>query len=494
MRRRDFLRLSLSVSAATAVSPSLFAAPGNGRTSAPGNVRLSLSPDRSAGTIGRDFTGLSYESAQLGDPEFFSADNKALVGLFRRLGGADGRQSGVLRIGGNTSENSHWKADGQAATDAASAPVGPDTGKKLPRLTAITPQAIDNLHGFLEATGWGLIYGLNLATGTPEVAADEAEYVWKSCGKRVIAFQIGNEADIFHQNGLRKPDYGEPEFAAEWQKYFDVLRKRLPEARFAGPDTAYRTDWMLPFARAFQKDLVLLTEHYYAEGPPTDPSMTIDRLLGPNSKLQAELATAQQARKETGVPFRLSETNSCYSGGKEGVSNTFAAALWTAELMYQVAATGGVGINFHGGGYGWYTPIAGTREKGFSVRPGYYGMLLFAQAGAGELIETKLEPESPLVSAYGLRGEDGAVKVVLFNKSTDAVEIDLDLGRKSSGLNALYLTGPSLAATDGMTLGGAAVSGDGGWEPSAPEVLPVRGRRAVLTLPAASAILVTAES
>ena len=49
--------------------------------------------------------------------------------------------------------------------------------------------------------------------------------------------------------------------------------------------------------------------------------------------------------------------------GKQGVSNTFASALWGAELMYQVAKQGGIGINFHGGVYGWYTPVAGTREE-----------------------------------------------------------------------------------------------------------------------------------
>jgi len=37
--------------------------------------------------------------------------------------------------------------------------------------------------------------------------------------------------------------------------------------------------------------------------------------------------------------------------------------------MYQLASAGGVGINFHGGGYGVYTPIAGTVASGFTARP-----------------------------------------------------------------------------------------------------------------------------
>lgn len=485
MRRRDFLRISLAASAATVVSPSLFA---------DSRVKLTLSPGHSIAAIPADFTGLSYETAQLGDPDFFSPANKPLVGLVRRLGA-----NGVLRIGGNTSENSHWKADGEAAP-AEAAPVGPDTGKKMPRLTTVTPQAIDNLEGFLEATGWGLIYGVNMATGTPESVAEEVSYVWKTCGKHVVAFQIGNEADLFHHNGLRKPDYAQADFFAEWRKFRDAIRKAVPDAPFAGPDLANATAWLMPFAQEFHSDLKLLTEHYYAEGPPTNPDMTLDRLLHANPKLDAELASTVEVRKATGIPFRLAETNSCYSGGKQGVSNTFGAALWTAELMFQVAATGGVGINFHGGGYGWYTPIAGTREKGFSARPGYYGMLLFQQAlgqsGSGELIEAKLEGADPLVTAYALRATDGmgsggAVRAVIFNKSASAVELEIEAGHKVSSASVLRLAGPSLDATDGVTLGGAAVSDTGMWTPGAPETAAVRGKRAVVSLAAGSAAVVT---
>ncbi|MFT4114503.1 glycosyl hydrolase family 79 C-terminal domain-containing protein [Silvibacterium sp.] len=485
MRRRDFLRLSLAASAATAVSPSLLAAPVT--------VRLTLFPDRRIAPVPADFTGLSYETAQLGDPDFFSPENRALVGLVRRLGA-----QGVLRIGGNTSENSHWKADGEAVSVSGS-PVGPDTGKNTPSLTAITPRAIDNLRGFLEATGWNLMYGLNMATGTPESAAEEASYVWKTCGKRALAFQIGNEADLFHQNGMRKPSYGQADFFVEWRRFFEEIRRKVPEAAFAGPDTANATAWLLPFAQEFHSELKLLTEHYYAEGPPTNPAMTLDRLLHPNPKLESELAATVEARKATGVPFRLAETNSCYSGGKEGVSNTFGAALWTAELMFQVAASGGVGINFHGGGYGWYTPIAGTREKGFSAQPGYYGMLLFqqalGQAGAAELIDARLEGNDPQVTVYALRDGDGQ-RLVLFNKSSAPVTVDLNLGREQkAGVRVLRLTGPSLESTDGITLGGAPVSRNGEWEPATQESLPPsgkngRGKRALLALPAGSAALV----
>src|ERR1017187_6449961 len=98
MNRRNFIRLSTAASAAVLYRPLSFA-----ETNPSPAVRLTLRADRLGNKIGDDFTGLSYESAQLGNPHFFSGANTQLAGFLRQLG-----TSGVLRIGGNTSEFSHW--------------------------------------------------------------------------------------------------------------------------------------------------------------------------------------------------------------------------------------------------------------------------------------------------------------------------------------------------------------------------------------------------
>jgi len=54
-----------------------------------------------------------------------------------------------------------------------------------------------DVHGFLDATNWRLIYGLNFGCGSIERAADEASFVAKAMGDRLIAFQLGNEDDQF---------------------------------------------------------------------------------------------------------------------------------------------------------------------------------------------------------------------------------------------------------------------------------------------------------
>ena len=85
-------------------------------------------------------------------------------------------------------------------------------------LTAITPESIDQLAGFLEATGWSLIYGLNLGTGAPQRAAEEAAWVAKKIGPRLQYFQIGNEPEYYRNqsNQLRAPNWGFADYIGQW--------------------------------------------------------------------------------------------------------------------------------------------------------------------------------------------------------------------------------------------------------------------------------------
>ena len=45
----------------------------------------------------------------------------------------------------------------------------------------------------------------------------------------------------------------------------------------------------------------------------------------------------------------MTEGNSCYRGGKPGVSNAFCSALWAADYLLKLASFGCAGVNLHGG-------------------------------------------------------------------------------------------------------------------------------------------------
>ena len=82
-------------------------------------------------------------------------------------------------------------------------------------------------------------------------------------------------------------------------------------------------------------------------------------LLSHNQRLDQQIQLAKQASAHSdGLLFRMTEGNSCFGGGKPGVSDAFASALWGADYMLTCALAGYCGVNLHGGGDGLYTPIA----------------------------------------------------------------------------------------------------------------------------------------
>ncbi|MDE3105468.1 MAG: hypothetical protein KGK08_09870 [Acidobacteriota bacterium] len=379
---------------------------------------LTVSHD-STYTVPLDFTGLSYEKAQLANPAFFSHRNHALVALFRALS-----PQGVLRLGGGSSEFATYVAQ---APDA-SVPFevfGPDTSKTTKHGTLTTDAALTALRGFLDATGWSCLYGLNLGQGTAENAADEAEAVTRLLGPRLIALQIGNEPDSFRKR-YRPATYTPADFLAEWEHMHRVIRARVPAARFAGPDISNKLDYFLAFAAAAPQwhDVTLLTSHAYAMGPAGSPNSTLANLLLPNPKLQTlsddKLTQVLAASANAHLPYRLCEANSCWDGGKPGVSDTLASSLWCADYMLHLATRGVSGINLHGGGNGYYTPIAGSPSLGFTRRPEYFGIQFAQQFAGSQCIPCSLDTTPPLLRAYVFRTTHGLQAAVINLSDEDA--------------------------------------------------------------------------
>jgi hypothetical protein len=448
--RRNFVRLTAAASAAAA-SSSLFA-----QKPATAALRFSNKPIT---TVPQDFTGLSYESPQLANPSFFSSENAELIKLFRDLS-----PSGVLRTGGNLSAFTGWHDDpSQPITPAEQ--IFLNMGKKYwewaltdPSIrngnheAVFTPASIQALAGFLGATGWKLIYGLNFATGTPQQAAAEAACVQRLVGKNLIAFQLGNELD-FWSGGFRPKDWSFDTYYAQWSEWVRIIRASAPNASFAGPDVAIRLDWMEQLAQKQQKDLALLSKHHYAMGPAGDPRMDAHHLLGPDPDVQKEIDAAKRAKAIAGVSFRNTECNSCFHGGQPGVSNAYTSALWVADYMLTLAQGGHAGVNLHGGGNGIYSPIVGSAaEGGITARPIYYGMQ-FAQTFAGAtLLESTLSTRNSNATAFVAKHKGDSL-VALINKDALPLSIMLDK-RCTAGLHlssVARLSAPSLSSLTGAT-------------------------------------------
>lgn len=101
--------------------------------------------------------------------------------------------------------------------------------------------------------------------------------------------KFSNEPDLFAPSH-RYANYDFRQWFQQYQKYAGYIAKRIRGARFAGPDAAAHTDWVAAFAQNTPENVRLLTQHYYAEGPPQSVASTIGNLLKPDPKLTAMLS------------------------------------------------------------------------------------------------------------------------------------------------------------------------------------------------------------
>jgi hypothetical protein len=405
-----------------------------------------------------DFTGLSYEMGQLYNAEYFSPRNAELIRRFRELSA-----HGVLRLGGHLSNITPWEGVGRndakqvrgvrhGIEDYWEWPLVDPTVQRNKK-GMITRKAITNLRGFLDAVNWKLIYGFNFACGSAARAADEAVAVTDAMGDKLMAFVVGNEADGFGEDPFfRAKGYDFNRYFAEYQTWVKTVRAKVPHAPFAGPDTEGNVDtWVREYAQRTKGDAVMLTSHFYAMGPASDPSMTAERLLQKvNPSLEEQIAGIRVASQAAGgTPYRMDEGNSCFGGGKDGVSNAYASALWVADYMLHVACAGFIGVNLHGGGTGFYTPIESSDNSPAKPRPMYYGMQ-FAQQFAGFMVAPCALKTGANVTAYmGTRGEEA--KLAIVNKSARQISVELPHRLQSAKpANRWTLRGPSLNAKEGV--------------------------------------------
>jgi hypothetical protein len=418
-----------------------------------------------------DFVGLSYEVQQLRDPSFFSGQNSGLIREFKALS-----STGVLRLGGNTSEFAYWNPN-PGSPEPEHPRVREVAGEPKAQYYAVTPEAIRNLAGFLQATDWTCLYGIGMGTNTPVRASEEAVFVAETLGDHLQYFQIGNEADLFDRH-LRDPKtWSAKTYLEEWLAIARAIAARVPAAKFGMPDVAGAVSWLTEIADQWPSvqnppHVTTLTHHYYFGGPATNPEVNIPNLLKPATmqKVENTANVASAAADKIGARVRMTEGNTCYRGGKPGLSDVFAAALWSADYSLVLASNDYSGVNLHGGTgksvansvggslpgdslleakgetpeqiaahpHPFYTPI-GTFGSEYVLEPVAYGLKFAGSFGGGTLLKTefstKLQDAGVNATAYAAKLPGGHTSVIILNKdaATD-LELELDFGRDASGV------------------------------------------------------------
>ena len=433
-------------------------------------VKIQVDPGTVVSRIPPDFIGFGYETSAVAETNYFSADNTTLVRIYRNL-----TPHGLIRIGGIISDHAKYVPDGTPVVQTMSG-------------TTVFNQAnLQALGGFARATGWHVMWGLNLGTGSPAEAVAEALAVHAALGRSLHSFQIGNEVEAL------RPGYAA--YHADYLGYQAAIRVVLPDAPFSGPDSVGNWLYVTNFAATESRDIKLLTTHYY-RGDAHNADATLERLLQRDAGWDRRLQQLQQLSRDHGVTYRINEINSYSSGGKRGVSDTFGSALWCLDYMYILAAHGCAGINVETdlnqlGFISHYSPIVHDAAGRCHVRPDYYGMLAFALAGQGDLLKLTLEKGDLNLSAYVTKDRHGQLWLTVVNKdAAQDARVEAALPPGFAHAAAFRLQAPSLTSLDQTTLAGTAVAANGKWHPGPPEPVPVNRGLLTVSVPHASAVLV----
>jgi hypothetical protein len=464
--RREFLGRLRRTSAALAC--------GRAAAAFGAGVRNSLQRTKEAPiAIPENFTGLGYEISSVATPGILSIENRRYVELLKGLG-----RRGVIRVGGIVANYSRYAADGAAAWERQN--------------TVINRAALETFNAFLAKVGWTAIWSVNFAQGSAEDAIGEARAVAEVLGERLLALEIGNEVDTYGKGQpFRSSNYDYAAYLEEFCTWHAQIAKVLPKLRFAAPDTASAVDWVERMAEDAKGEVQLFTTHYY-RNPQRRGSA--DQLLRPDPRL-SDIATRMRAVAEsTGVPWRMCEINSFSGGGRPGVSDTFAGALWTLNTMLLLARDGCAGVNMETGmnqlGFvSSYSPIQDDGKGMNSAGVPYYGMLAFSTAFAGcnQVLPVELSAASDTVTAcaFALDGKLRSFVIVNTDADSDALVETAKLGLHNAFI--LRLEAPSQDSSSGVTFGGATVDPSGRWMAKCME----RAHNLAIQVPRMSAAVVT---
>jgi hypothetical protein len=133
-----------------------------------------------------------------------------------------------------------------------------------------------------------------------------------------------------------------------------------------------------------------------------------------------------------------------------------------------------------------------------SARPEWYALLMARRVEGDSPLTVQARPSSLNIATWAGRTASGQLQVIVDDERIGAkgpLRVTIAAPRRARAASLLTLTGPTLTATGGVTLGGATVAADGTWHPAGrlPRV-PVVNGTITLTMAPRTAVLVSTEA
>ncbi len=377
----------------------------------------------------------------------------------------------ILRVGGDSADRSFW-----------------DPGRRLPQWAfRLMPRWLGLTRWLIGHSQARLILDLNLVTSSPLRAAAWARAAEAKLPRgSILGFEIGNEPDIYDrpywlatiahvgQNSSVLPAAISPQsYLRAFRTYAHALNRFAPGVPLLGPAVANPTrsiGWITQLVAHARPLLGTVSAHRYPYsaclGPRSAASPTLARILSERASAgNAQLVrVAATTAHRAGLPFRMTELNSVTCGGRAGVSDTFATALWAPDALFELIRNGVDGVNIHVRADTVNAAMV-PAANGIRARPLLYGLILFTRALGtdSQLASVRLQQAASLhLKAWAVRA-NGSLRVLLINKGATSARVVLRIPGTAAA-SVQRLTAPSASSKVGETLNGQTLSRAGTWQ------------------------------
>ncbi|TKX19689.1 hypothetical protein C1H76_8135 [Elsinoe australis] len=453
--------------------------------------------------IDPSFAGFGIEPSNLFSFTGYDKPNELSFNLIGNLNNYTGAPP-HLRLGGNTQDYMVFSEDQQQYTWINN-PNATGQGNFASDSMLIGPKFFEVVNRF--PYGTPVTWGLNLAYSDPDYLdriTQMAEQVTKNVPNvKLVSFEIGNEPDLYLQNGFRTGEWGGRVYSQQWltraQAVFDRVLKPLNlSSNFFEPGTTANT-----IGTSFQiEDMTELGietaangtdnttfisswnqhDYYYFVGVTGRP-LTLEEFMDLQStNIQfAAWETQIQQSDATPYPYALREMCSVGPIGMEGITNTFGNALWTLNFFLYAATLNITSVQMHmtdNSNASAWQPLEMYDRQPF-VRPLYYGYAAFDQI-IGPSCTTQVAPldlgpqpdgYNGKIKTYSIYQAGQLATVVIINarmanvtqtdKKSLSVTITLPSSLAGQDVHLAYLSNDGADATAGTVWNGISYEAQG---------------------------------
>jgi hypothetical protein len=446
--------------------------------------------------LSRSFVGFGIEPTNLFSFTGAERSNAFSLQLFQNLANYAGAPPHI-RLGGNTQDymiydstyNAYFVATnpspkGQGAIPSDLHTFGPKFWEVIDRFPSQTP----------------VTFGLNLAysdTDWSQKIVNSAQAAVRNIKKaKLFSFEIGNEPDLYYNNGFRSTSYVSSDYINDWLLRADVVWSEvlqpagLPSTFFEPGTTASTIGTTFEISKLAAGGILSgssgassfvssWNQHdyfYFLDVSTYGLTLAgLQQLSKTESQFTAWAGQVNQAQ-DTGIPYNLREMASAGPTGIQHISDTFGAALWTLNFFCYAATLNISSVQMHMTDNSFASPWAPVQIDGIGpiVRPTYTAFAAMTQiigTGNGTLQMASLPLEGitssykDYVRAYSFYNKGDLAGVVIINgkvansttSASDRVGVNLNIILEGVGGQKLWLqtlSAQGADATSGATWNG----------------------------------------